>query len=151
MNTDSWESWAQRMRDLLMDMARRGNRPFGLEAMDKGFEAFLRLLFAKEAEHRKESEAAVQRYILDGTWTAQSKWAEYITVLRVRCAADFANQMIGPDYLDADSTPCGLSPSTVQSWLLIDHWNLCFDTQLKLAAVSLFYSLPYYGLTPATD
>jgi hypothetical protein len=140
------------MLALSQSLARSGGAPYGLEAADKGFEAFLHSLFAREAENRPESDAAVRRYILTGAWPAQSPWAEYITFLRVQCAAEFACQLIVHDGSAFRLLcPCERSDADVLGWLLLDHWERCFDVHLKLVAVSLFFSLPFYGLTPARE
>jgi hypothetical protein len=140
------------MLAMTQSLARSGGAPYGLEAMDKGFEVFLRSLFAKESEHRAESDAAVRQYIRTGVWSVQNPWAEYITFLRVQCAAEFVCQLTIRDHSGLCLPfPCAQSHADVLTWLLLDHWERCFDVYLKLVAVSLFYSLPFYGLTPAKD
>ena len=141
-----------RMVALSNDLSSSGTCPFGLEAADKGFEAFLATLFAEENAHRAESGAAVRRYIASGSWPEQSAWAQYITFLRVQCAAEFVCQLTAHDHSGVVlPTPHESSDGSVLTWLLVDHWERCFDMWLKLNAVSLFFSLPFYGLAPAVE
>ncbi|MBN1509543.1 MAG: hypothetical protein JW955_22030 [Sedimentisphaerales bacterium] len=142
----------QRMLALSQDLAHAGCCPYGFEASDRGFENFLHVLFAEEAEHRAESDAAVRCYIEKGYWPEQSPWAAYITFLRVNCAADFLCQLTAQDHSDLCLPfPHDRDDETVFVWLLIDHWERCSDVWLKLTAVSLFFSLPFYGLQPAKE
>lgn len=149
---DPWDPWVKRLLSLSQELARPDGCPYGLEASDKGFETFLRVLFEKEAEHRAESDAAVCYYIKNRSWPTQSPWAGYITFLRINCAADFACQLTAHDhsnlclpFSDDDGE------ETILLWFLLDHWERCSDVWLKLTAVSMFYSLPFYGLTPAKE
>ena len=141
-----------RVLALSQGLTRRGMCPYGLEAADKGFEPFLATLFAREAEHRPESDAAVRVFIETGAWPQQTPWAEYITFLRVQCAADFLCQLTANDRSGLSlPLPRERSDGTVLSWLLLDHWDRCFDVWMKLVAISLFFSLPFFGLTPAKE
>ena len=149
---DPWEVWVRRLVEMVGAVSSTGACPYGIEATDKGFGDFLKVLFLAERQNRPESTAAVRVYIETGAWPEQSPWAEYITYLRVQCAGEFVCQLTCRDESAMLlQIPSGLSDCSFLTWLLIDHWNRCSDMWLKLNAVSFFFSLPFYGLTPARE
>ena len=150
--TDKGEPWVYRLVRLAHELALSGTCPYGMEAADRGFEVFLQILFAKETEFRTESDAAVYHYISNGDWPKQSPWAGYITFLRVNCASEYACQLTAHDHSGLVLPfPKNEKADVIFTWFLIDHWERCFDVWLKLTAVSLFFTLPFYGLKPATE
>ena len=147
---NAFEALILRIEMMSKELSENGKCPYDImTASDQGFESLLKMLFEIEQNGRIESNLSVYEYIRTGSWPEQTPWARYITTLRVQCALDFVCQLCMNDSSGLKILlPSEVSDDVVLEWLLIDHWHRCFDTWLKLIAVSLFFSLPLYGLKP---
>jgi len=126
--------------------------PFVLDTAKQSFVEFLEMLYAAELEHRDSAHCAALQFVSTGEWSEQSEWAAHINYLRMLCAAEFAGQMQAGDHSGfVPDVPGVLSHAVLLSWLCIDHWERCYDVWLKLHAVSLYFSLPLFGVEPATE
>ena len=147
-----WIDLKLRIMVELKAMAADRRAPYDLKDTDEGFEAFVGMLFAKEAEFREESDRAVRQFIDTGKWPEQSAWSVFITFMRFNCALDFICQLqnvasCGVHFSDPEKK-CA---EDVLSALFLEHWYRCFDFWLKLTAVSEFFRLPFYGMTWIDD
>lgn len=145
----TWDEW----KEVLSVQSRElecSDPPFGLETLTDGFEPFLRMLFRAEKECRVESDAAVKVFVATGAWPEQGVWTEYFNFLRFLCAIDFASHMslFSFDGI-VPKSPLLSYDASVLTWLLTEYWELSFGVWLKLYAVSMFHSLPFYELEPA--
>jgi hypothetical protein len=126
--------------------------PFAVDPAKQSFVEFLEMLFAAEIKYREPAAHAATHFINTGEWPEQNAWVAHFNFQRMLCAAEFAAQMRTCDHSGfVPKIPASLTHVSLLTWLCIDHWERCYDVWIKLYAVSLFFSLPFYGLEPVFE
>lgn len=144
-----WNAILQMLIQDSCDLSIKCPCPYGIEVADSGFEKYLQHIFDKEKEFREEALAATRHYMNDseGEWPEQSPWSGYFNVLRLQCASEFICQITAHDHSGlVIPFPSGKKSELTLAWLLIDHWERCFDVYLKLTALSFYFRIPLYGM-----
>lgn len=148
MELSGWEPLSMYIQAEALRM-RGYSVPVELAVPGADFVAYLERLFEAEARNRAAAERAVEHFIATGDWPELDAWTTHFVFLRLLCAAEMAGLLSSPEGPPILPFPADISRESILYWLCMRHWDVHHDAWMKLHAVSLFYSLPFYGLDPA--